>query len=202
MSGMAAEVNERKYIIHPAKFNLWLFIVSIILLFGALTSAYIVSKGIESDKNMWHYFTMPKVLWLNTMVLVVGSVMLQIGLSGARKGDFRRTKIGFGLTIVLGLIFLVGQVLGWMDLAEEGVIWGKGGSNSGNYLYLLTCLHGVHIVAGLIFLGVVYLRLMMNKYRIGKIVSIENAATFWHFLGLLWLYLFIFLLLNQGDPAV
>lgn len=202
MGGIAVEGNEKKYIIHPSKFNLWLFIVSIILLFGALTSAYIVSKGIERDKDMWHYFSMPKVLWLNSAILVVASVMLQIGLWGARKGDFRRAKIGYGLTMVLGLIFLGGQALAWSILTEEGVVFGTGGSNSGNYLYVLTCLHGLHIVAGLIFLGVVYWRLMRNRYRPGNLLGIENAATFWHFLGLLWLYLFIFLLLNQGDPLV
>jgi cytochrome c oxidase subunit 3 len=199
--GMAVE-GERKYIIHPAKFNLWLFIVSIILLFGALTSAYIVSKGIESDKDMWHHFTMPKMLWLNTGILLVASVMLQIGLRGARRGDFHRAKIGFSLTMVLGILFLAGQVLAWMGLSEEGVVFGAGGSSAGNYLYVLTCLHGFHIVAGLAYLGIVYLRLMLNRYRPGNILGIENAATFWHFLGLLWLYLFLFLLLNQGDPLI
>jgi cytochrome c oxidase subunit III len=202
MSGMAAELDEKKYIIHPAKFNLWLFIVSIILLFGALTSAYIVSKGIESDKDMWHYFTMPRVLWLNTAILLVASAMLQIGLWGARKGDFKRAKIGYSLTMLLGLIFLAGQVVAWSVLSEEGVVFGGGGSNSGNYLYVLTCLHGVHILAGLIYLGIVYAKLMRNRYRPGNLIGLENAATFWHFLGLLWFYLFIFLLLNQGDPLV
>lgn len=199
---MAGDLNEKRYIIHPAKFNLWLFIISVILLFGALTSAYIVSKGIESDKDMWHYFELPSLLWLTTGILVVGSVMLQIGVWGARKGDFKRAKIGFGMTIVLGLFFLVGQVLAWNALAEEGVVFGGGGSNSGNYLYVLTFLHGVHIVAGLVYLGVVSMRLTLNKYTPGNIIGIENAATFWHFLGLLWLYLFIFLLLNQGNPLV
>ena len=202
MKAMAGDMNEKRYIIHPAKFNLWLFIISVILLFGALTSAYIVSKGIESDKDMWHYFALPKLLWLTTGILVVGSVMLQIGVWGARKGDFKRTKIGFGMTIVLGIFFLVGQVMAWKALAAEGVVFGGGGSNSGKYLYVLTFLHGVHIVAGLAYLGVVYLRLNKNKYSLGNIVGIENAATFWHFLGLLWLYLFIFLLLNQGNPLV
>lgn len=202
MGGVTVEANERKYIIHPSKFNLWLMIVSIILLFGALTSAYIVSKGIESDKSMWHYFSMPKVLWLNTAILAVASVMLQVGLWGAKKGDFRRAKIGFSLTMVLGLIFLAGQIVAWGMLQEEGVVFGAGGSSSGNYLYVLTCVHGLHIVAGLIFLGFVYVRLMGNRYHPGNLIGIENAATFWHFLGLLWLYLFIFLLFNQGDPLV
>lgn len=201
MNDMAA-AEERKYVIHPARFSLWLFIVSIILFFGGLTSAYIVSKGIESQKDMWHYFSLPSVLWYNTGVIVISSIMLQVGLWGARRGDFNRTKIGYGLTFLLGALFLVGQVIAWGALDSEGVIWGTGGSNSGNYLYILTAVHGLHIVAGLIFVGVVLLQLSRGKYSPGKIVGIENCATFWHFLGLLWLYLFIFLLMNQGDPLV
>ena len=201
MNGMAA-AEEKKYVIHPAKFSLWMFIVSIILLFGGLTSAFIVSKGIESEKEMWHFFELPSMLWYNTAVLVVSSVMLQIGLNGARKGDLNRTKVGYGLTAVLGILFLIGQVVAWSVLDGEGVIWGKGGSNSGNYLYILTAVHGVHIVAGLGFVGYVLVRLWRGKYDGGNIVGIENCATFWHFLGLLWLYLFIFLLMNQGNPLV
>lgn len=209
MSGMAADMNERRYVIHPAKFTLWLFIVSIILFFGGLTSAYIVSKGIEMEKDMWHFFELPSVLWLNTAILVVSSAMIQIGLWGARKGDLRRARIGLTMAAVLGLIFLVGQVIAWSMLNEEGVVWGRGGSNSGNYLYLLTFVHGLHLVAGLIFIGYVFTRMVLQKGSLkfpkgGKIslVALENAVTFWHFLGLLWLYLFIFLLMNQGDPMI
>lgn len=200
---MAEDFNEKRYVIHPAKFTLWLFIVSIILFFGGLTSAYIVSKGIETERGAWHFFTMPKtLLLLTTGVLVVSSVMLHIGVLGARKGDFRRTKIGFGLTGLLGLIFLVGQVLAWRLITNEGVLFGGAGSNSGNYFYILTAVHGLHIVAGLGFLGYVYAGLMTNKYKPGRIVAIENCATFWHFLGLLWIYLLIFLWMNEGSPLV
>jgi cytochrome c oxidase subunit 3 len=199
---MAGDMSEKRFVIHPAKFSLWLFIVSIILFFGGLTSAYIVSKGLELERGAWHFFEMPTMLWLTTFVIVVSSVMLQVAVAGARKGDFRRTRIGFTLTALLGLIFLVGQVLAWQKMQEEGVIFGIGGSNSGNYLYILTAVHGLHIVAGLVFLGIVFAGLLSNKYRVGKIVAIENCATFWHFLGLLWIYLFLFLLMNQGEPLV
>jgi cytochrome c oxidase subunit 3 len=209
MSGMAADMNERRYVIHPAKFSLWLFIVSIILFFGGLTSAYIVSKGVEMEKDMWHFFELPSVLWLNTAILAVSSAMIQIGLWGARKGDLRRARIGLTMATVLGLIFLVGQVIAWSMLNEEGVVWGKGGSNSGNYLYLLTFVHALHLVAGLVFIGYVFTKMVLQKGGLkfkkdGKInlVALENAVTFWHFLGLLWLYLFIFLLMNQGDPMI
>ncbi len=198
---MAAS-EEKKYVIHPAKFTLWIFIVTIILFFGGLTSAYIVSKGIEAEKDMWHFFELPSMLWYNTAVIIVSSIMLQVGLWGARRGDFGRAKTGYGLTFLLGILFLVGQVVAWSVLDGEGVLWGAGGSNSGNYLYILTAVHGFHIVAGLIYVGVILFNLSRGKYKPGKIVGIENCATFWHFLGLLWLYLFIFLLMNQGETLV
>lgn len=201
---MSADLKEKNYIIHPAKFSLWLFIVSIILLFGGLTSAYIVSKGIETDpsREVWHYFKLPDLFWVNTGVVIVSSIMLQIGVWGAKKGDFRRAKTGMYMTMLLGVIFLVGQVVAWMLLHDEGVPFGKAGSNNGNYMYTLTALHGLHIVAGLIYLLVVILRLNKREKSPESIISIENCATFWHFLGLLWIYLFIFLLMNQGNPLV
>jgi len=201
MSNTSA-AEEKKYVIHPQKFTLWIFIVSIILFFGGLTSAYIVSKGIESENDMWHFFQIPNMLWYNTAVIIVSSVMLQVGVWGAKRGDFNRAKTGFGLTFLLGLLFMVGQIFAWSVLDDEGVIWGAGGSNSGNYLYILTAVHGFHIIAGLIYVGLILFNLSRRKYSPGKIVGIENCATFWHFLGLLWLYLFIFLLINQGQPLV
>ena len=196
MKGMAAETKETKYIIHPAKFSLWLFIVSIILFFGGITSAYIVSKGIESDKDMWYAFDMPPILWYTTGVLLISSIMLQFGVWGAKKGDFSRARISLILTFILGVFFLIGQIFAWTILRDSGVVFGN--ANSSNYMYLLTGLHGVHIIAGLIFVLVVLVNTFRGKYKQGNTIAIENCATFWHFLDLLWIYLFIFLLLNQG----
>lgn len=196
MKGMAAEMKDRKYIIHPAKFSLWLFIVSIILFFGGITSAYIVSKGIESEKDMWYVFDMPPILWYTTAMLLVSSIMLQFGVWGAKKGDFSRTRIALILTFILGVFFLIGQIFAWNILRDAGVVFGN--ANSSNYMYLLTGLHGLHIVAGLVFLLVVLVNTLRGKYSQNNTIAIENCATFWHFLDLLWIYLFIFLLLNQG----
>lgn len=196
MEGMTAKMKEKKYIVHPAKFSLWLFIVSIILFFGGLTSAFIVSKGIESDIKMWYTFDLPAILYYTTGVLMVSSILLQFGVWGAKKGDFARTRIALVLTFILGVFFLIGQLYAWNMLHDAGVVFGN--ANSSNYMYLLTGLHGLHIVAGLIFVLVVLVNTFRGKYSVGNTIAIENCATFWHFLDLLWIYLFIFLLLNQG----
>lgn len=198
MDGMAEQGNNRSYIIHPAKFSLWLLIISIILFFGGLTSAYIVSKGIESEKVMWHTFPLPKILWYNSIVLLMSSVMIQIGSRAARKGDLSRTKIAYILTFILGVVFLIGQVFAWQGLTNTEVVWGKDGTTAGNYLYILTAVHGFHIVAGLLFVGYVLFRLYRGKVKPGKSTLLENSTTFWHFLDLLWIYLFIFLLVNHA----
>lgn len=198
MDVMAGNMDKKKYVIHPAKFSMWLFIVSIILFFGGLTSAYIVSKGIEAEHDTWYTFQLPPILWYNSIVLIVSSVMIQIGIGSARKGDFSRTKIAFLLTLALGLLFLIGQFLAYEALYDDGVVFGQAGSKAGNYLYVLTFMHGLHILAGLIFLAVVTVRLYRNKYTQDNLVGVENCGVFWHFLDLLWIYLFIFLLINHG----
>lgn len=199
MRSMAQEFKPTRYIIHPTKFSLWLFIVSIILFFGGVTSGYIVSKGIEVDKNIWLFFNLPSIFWYNSAVLLISSVTVQWGVWMANKGDFSRAKLGVMLTFILGAFFLIGQIVAWEQLHDNHVVFGGAASyTSGNYLYVLTGAHWVHIIAGLVFAGIIWFRTVKGHYVNGETVGYENLATFWHFLGLLWIYLFIFLLVNQS----
>ncbi|MCB9232443.1 MAG: heme-copper oxidase subunit III [Bacteroidia bacterium] len=196
---MAQEIKPTRYIIHPQKFMVWLFIVAIILFFGGITSGYIVSKGIEVDKNIWLFFNLPNIFWYNSAVLLISSVTVQWAVWMAGKADFSRANLGLLLTFVLGVFFLIGQIVAWRQLATNHVVFGGAASyTSGNYLYVLTGTHWFHIIAGLVFLAVVWIKSMRGKYVQGQTMAFENAATFWHFLGLLWIYLFIFLLVNQS----
>lgn len=193
---MAAQSNtKQRFVIHPKKFMLWLFIVSSTLFFGGITSGYIVSRGIERERMMWHTFELPPIFWATTAVLLVSSVLLQLGVWGARRGDFGRVRIALILTFSLGVLFMIGQVIAWKILYSQDVIFANG--NADSYLYLITGLHMIHVFSGLIFTGVVLFRTIRGRYTAGNMVGIENCATFWHFLDLLWLYLFIFLLLNN-----
>lgn len=199
MGSMSADLNPKRYIVHPAKFSLWLFIVSIILFFGGITSGYIVSKGIELDNNNWLSFRLPQIFWYNSAVLLVSSMTMQWSVWMARKDDFGRAKLGLLLTFLLGAFFLVGQIVAWEQLHDVNIVFGgKSSYTSGNYLYVLTGAHWLHIIMGLVFLFVVWIRSLRGKYGPGNTIGYENAATFWHFLGLLWIYLFIFLLINQA----
>ena len=185
----------KRYVIHPAKFSLWLFIISVILFFGGLTSGYVVSKGIESDKGKWLDFHLPTILFYTTAVVVASSVTMQWAVSMARKNELGRAKIGLVLTIALGVFFLLGQVMAGSALYDVGVVWAD--SNSGSYVFIMVGLHMLHILMGLIALMVTFSRTQRNRFPNGIEVAYDNAATFWHFLGLLWVYLFIFLLINH-----
>lgn len=194
MKSMAIE-EEKDYIIHPQKFVLWLFIVTIILLFGALTSAYIVSKGIEGERGIWIPFGLPKIMWASSALIIMSSVTAQWSTFSARKGNWGNARMGYLLTLILGLFFILGQLSAWYRLVMDNVVFAD--TNSGSFMYVLTGAHGSHLLAGMIYLAVVWLKNPSRNKNEKLLINYENSTTFWHFLSLLWIYLFIFLLINQ-----
>jgi cytochrome c oxidase subunit III len=175
----------------PKKFGLWLFIVSIIMVFAALTSAYIVRQA----EGNWLIFELPQLFWVNTIVIAVSSVTLHWAYLSARRDNLEAVKMATLLTTVLGVAFIVGQFLAWGTLVKNNVYFV--GNPSGSFVYVLSGLHGLHIVGGVVFLLVLSSSAMKYKINSKNLRQIEMCATYWHFLGGLWLYLFIFLLLNR-----
>lgn len=189
--GMQAEEPRPTLSMHPKKFLLWLFIVSIVMLFASMTSAYIVRQG-EGD---WLEFELPTLFWINTGVLLLSSATMHWAYVSARKDNLDTLKIAVALTTVLGGSFLVGQLLGWDDLVNMGVYFV--GNPSGSFLYILTGLHGFHLITGVIFLAVVFIQTFRNRIHARQMTTMEMCATYWHFLDGLWLYLFLFLQLTR-----
>lgn len=113
----------------------------------------------------------------------------------AKKDNLESTKLAISITTVLGLAFLVGQYVAWGDLVERNVYFV--GNPSGSFVYVLSGLHGLHIVGGVIFLLIVLVATFRFKVHSKNLSQIEMCATYWHFLDGLWLYLFVFLLLNR-----
>jgi cytochrome c oxidase subunit III len=176
---------------NPKKFGLWLFLVSVVMIFAALTSAYIVRQA-DGD---WLYFQLPDLFWYTSGVIIVSSITMHWALISARKDNLETVKIAIGLTSLLGLLFLIGQFYGWSDLVKNSVYFV--GNPSGSFVYVITGLHGVHLVSGVIVLLIVLIATLRYKVHSKNLSLIEMCATYWHFLGGLWLYLFIFLLLNR-----
>lgn len=176
---------------HPKKFALWLFMGSVVMLFASWTSAYIVR---EAEGN-WLYFELPSLFYYTTAIIIVSSLTLQVAYFAARKDDIDRVKTLVIVTSILGVIFLVGQVLAWAELVKNSVYFV--GNPSGSFLYVITGFHGLHIVSAVIFLLVVLISAMKRRIHSGNMAQMEMCTTYWHFLGGLWIYLFIFLMINR-----
>lgn len=175
----------------PKKFALWLFIVSVVMIFAALTSAYIVRHA-EGD---WLFFELPQLFWYTSGIIILSSISMHWALISARKDNLESVKLAIGITSVLGLAFLVGQFYGWVSLVDSSVYFV--GNPSGSFVYVLTGLHGLHLVSGVILLLIALVATFRYKVHSKNLNLIEMCTTYWHFLGGLWLYLFVFLLLNR-----
>ena len=183
--------DRRAMSMNPSKFIVWLFIVSISMLFAALTSAYIVKQS----GGEWLNFNLPGMFWITSVIIIVSSITMQLALKSAKEDRFNGLKTYLILTVLLGVAFLLGQYQSWKQLVEMDVYFV--GNPAGSFLYVLTGLHAAHIISGLIFLIVVIASSFKLKTHSKSIIRIEMCTTYWHFLGGLWLYLFLFLKLNH-----
>ncbi|MFY7788715.1 MAG: cytochrome c oxidase subunit 3 [Thermoflexibacteraceae bacterium] len=179
---------------NPKKFALWLFIVTVVMLFGAFTSAYIV----RAAEGNWLEFDMPKIFLYSTLIILASSGTMHWAYLSAKKDELATAKIAMSITTVLGISFLVMQFLGWGALVEAGVYFAGTQSNpAGSFVYVLSMLHGVHLVGGVVYLLYVVLALFQYKIHAKAMLAMEMCATYWHFLGVLWVYLYFFLQLNN-----
>lgn len=185
------EEPQRPLAMHPKKFAMWLFVASVGMLFASLTSAYIVRQA----EGNWLYFDLPDLLYWTSGVIIISSVTMQLAYYAAKNDLLERVKLLVSVTIGLGILFLVGQVFAWKQLVANSVY--LVGNPSGSFIYVLTGLHGLHIVSAIIYLVLVLVSAYRFKIHSRSLSMMEMCTTYWHFLGGLWLYLFIFLLLNR-----
>jgi len=178
---------------HPARLyvtGLTMGLAAILMFFMALTSAYVVRKGLGSD---WRALALPPVLWLNTLILLASSVTIFRARRRLARLDFSGFRQWWGVTVALGLLFLLGQLLAWRQLVQEGVYLASNPSSS--FFYTLTAAHGLHLLGGIVALLVVGLR-PWRRARMTRSTAAELASVYWHFMDGLWV--FIFLLLQLG----
>lgn len=182
---------EQPIAMHPKKFSLWLFMVTVVMVFAGLTSAYIVR---QSEGN-WLEFDLPSVFYYTSGIIILSSISLHWAYLSAKKDNLMQLRIGMLITSFLGIVFLVGQWYSFVALVDMDVY--LVGNPSGSFLYIFTGLHGLHLVSGVIFLIIVLISSFRYKVHSQSMVSMEMCVTYWHFLGGLWLYLFTFMLLNH-----
>jgi cytochrome c oxidase subunit 3 len=172
----------------PRRFGLWLFLGTLSMLFIGFTSAYVVRRA-GTD---WAPIPTPGVLWANGAVLLASTVTLEIARRRLRGWDLVGTQGWLALTGALGGLFLVGQLLAWRALGAQGVFLATNPHSS--FFYVLSGLHALHLAGGLVWFAVAMWKVRRMSYTPGE-DALALFATYWHFLTVLWAYLFVLLFL-------
>jgi len=175
--------------IHPHKFTLWVAIGSIIMMFAGLTSAYIV----KSNQANWQEIKTPQVFWYSTAVILLSSLTIQMALRSFKQREMNRYRQLMTITVLFGAAFVVLQWTGFMQIWNSGVQF-KGIAGAGQFLYVIFGLHALHVLGGVIALIVMLAKAFFGNTKNYASTGVEVAATYWHFVDVLWIYLFVFFL--------
>lgn len=190
---MEMSVGNKRNRFHPQMFALYIAFASIIMMFGAFTSAYIVKQAAGN----WLEFSLPSIFYISTVVILTSSLVLHISYSSFINGQETKYKLFLVLAFVLGLCFLVLQYLGWQELYAIGI--DLKGSISGSFVYLISGVHALHILGGIAAMIVALLQAFTLPFRVTDKRKLRFKLTlhYWHFVDLLWVYLFVFILLYR-----
>jgi cytochrome c oxidase subunit III len=177
--------------IHPHKFTLWVALGSIIMMFAGLTSAYIV----KSNQPKWIIFDMPKIFWYSTVIMLASSLTMQMAIKEFKDRKLALYRTLMLVTLVLGGLFILMQYLGFSQLWNSGVT--LAGAGAAPFMYVIFGLHGLHVLGGVVALVWMIVKAFNNRRRSYDPVPVEVVGTYWHFVDILWIYLFIFFMWIQ-----
>ncbi len=173
--------------------GIWVGIFAITMSFVAFTSALFVRQGSGAD---WTHIALPPVLYGNTLALLLSSATLQMArraLAAVPSVDPRAVRMGLSwlmATLALGFVFVAGQFEAWRQLAAQGLYLATNPNSS--FYYVFTAMHGLHVLAGIVALALVIGRIIASRAAFRR-STFEATATYWHFMGVLWLYLLLVL---------
>jgi cytochrome c oxidase subunit 3 len=181
----------------PAKMGLLVFLAVITSLFALFISAYYMrmghGHGADAALHDWQPIIEPPVLWVNTVLLILGSVAMQWTRASIGRGDLARTRAGLMTGGVLTLAFLIGQLIAWRTIRVESFFTPTNPAIA--FFYLLTAVHGLHLLGGLYVWGRTLLRMQRKDIEaIDVHTSVELCTVYWHYLLFVWLVLFAMLL--------
>lgn len=174
-----------------AKLLLYVSIGSIIMAFAGLTSAYVVTKGSGAGLT----FDLPTIFYYSTAIILISSLTINMSLVAARKNNFQQITMWLMITFGLGLAFMFTQYEAWAELYSNKIYFaGRQSNAAGSFLYVITGLHVAHLLGGLLYLIGVIIRSTKQQFNAENHLKLKLCAIYWHFLDVLWIYLFIFLL--------
>jgi len=180
-----------------AKVGLIVFLAIVGIFFALLVSGYFMRQDLAD----WRTIQLPRILWVSTGLLILGSVSLQFALVAARKQELSSVKTGLGIACVVTLGFLVAQLIAWQQMADNGFVFS--GNPSSSFFYLLTGIHGLHILGGLIALGRTTATAWSDDASEKKLqLRIDLCALYWHSLLFVWFALLVVMLGWAHDPFI
>lgn len=182
-------VSNQRSRIHPHKFTLWVAMGSIVMMFAGLTSAYIVRR----NQANWLEFSLPAVFWYSTAVILLSSLTMHLALKAFKAREMQRYRQFITVTAILGVLFAALQFWGFTYLGAHGVkLIGEGSNPAASFLAIITGLHVLHVLGGVIAVLVIFIRAFSARLKSYNSVPIEIVSTYWHFVDILWIYLFVF----------
>ena len=184
-SSGSARVPQRAYVT-----GMVIALSGILMFFMALVSAYIVRK--DMPNSAWVQLNVPPILWLNTLILIASSFTLARSRGRLLANDDAGFRHWWGVTTILGIFFLIGQVIAWRQLAAAGLFLATNPASS--FFYVFTAAHGLHLLGGVLaLLGVAF----RPTHKLTRSTATEIVSMYWHFMDGLWVFLFLLLLLGR-----
>ncbi len=172
----------------PAKIGLWTFLAVVTSLFALFLSAYLMRMKLGD----WRPLAEPNLLWLNTAILALASVAFQLAKGAASRGQLLTVKVGLIVGGACTTLFLLGQLVAWQQLNASGYFMTGNPANA--FFYLLTALHGLHLLGGMWVWGRTTTRVLTSADVESVRLSVELCTVYWHYLLLVWIGLFALLL--------
>ncbi|MFT4062626.1 MAG: cytochrome c oxidase subunit 3 [Edaphocola sp.] len=188
---MTAVNDSQRKKIHPQKFAMWIAIGSIIMMFGGLTSGYIVREG----QGNWEHFGMPPAFYASTVLILLSSLTIWLAKKSLKAQHIRQYRRLVSATFVLGIAFTILQYVGFKELLATLGRWRD--NVSFQYMIVIVSVHALHIIGGVVALLVLWIKTFGKKPNTTGGTGLEIAATYWHFVDILWLYLFVFFLIYR-----
>ncbi len=173
---------------------MWLFVISSFMMFAALTSGFIVYTEGNAERGI--KVLLPKAFIYSTIIIIISSLTMHLAYLSGKKLDFAKQKLYTVLTIVLGIAFFFSQYSAWAVLTASGAYFVNYNASQ-SFIYVFTGAHLLHIFAGIIMLIYSLVGKMRNIPQARNLFRLEVTSIFWHFIDILWIYLYVFLLLNQ-----
>jgi cytochrome c oxidase subunit 3 len=175
----------------PSKTGIWVLLGAIGMMFAAFTSALIVRQGASND---WHHLVLPRILYFNTVALIASSITLEFArrriavFMGGLRGEDESPGLWLYVTMLLGIVFVIGQYFAWLQLRAEGLYLATNPNSS--FFYVLTAVHAVHVLGGMA--GMTYVLDRLRQVRLRR-STLDSFSYYWHFMGILWVYLLLLL---------